>query len=213
MTGNNQEVAEKSQIIWVAVKPHAISKVLAEIAPVIKPDHHLVVSAAAGIPIKTLEKVRLIPCSMHQHFPPIHQVHTPSLCLAWSGCDIKLCFVSEDTCFENTIPSTSMTIVPDNTPHPLPSQPCLLHNPSPSQPYPVPQNLPEKCKVFRTMPNTPVVVQNGVTIHAAGTNIEEEDRVLLSDMLSSVGIGMEMQEHYMDIMTALSGGGPSFVSP
>lgn len=74
------------------------------------------------------------------------------------------------------------------------------------------QNLPEKCKVFRTMPNTPVVVQNGVTIHAAGTHIEEEDRALLTKMLSSVGIGMEMQEHYMDIMTALSGGGPSFVS-
>ena len=74
------------------------------------------------------------------------------------------------------------------------------------------QNLPEKCKVFRTMPNTPVVVQNGVTIHAAGSNIEEEDRLFLTKMLSSVGIGMEMQEHYMDIMTALSGGGPSFVS-
>lgn len=66
--------------------------------------------------------------------------------------------------------------------------------------------------MFRTMPNTPVVVQNGVTIHASGSNVEEEDRTLLSDMLSSVGIGMEMQEHYMDIMTALSGGGPSFVS-
>lgn len=48
--------------------------------------------------------------------------------------------------------------------------------------------------------------------HTAGTNVREEDRELLSEMLSSVGIGMEMQEHYMDIMTALSGGGPSFVS-
>ena len=62
------------------------------------------------------------------------------------------------------------------------------------------------------MPNTPVIVLNGVTIHAAGTNVRQEDRDLLEDMLSSVGIGMEMQEHYMDIMTALSGGGPSFVS-
>lgn len=62
------------------------------------------------------------------------------------------------------------------------------------------------------MPNTPVAVQNGVTIHTAGTNVQEADRQLLSEMLSSVGIGMEMQEHYMDIMTALSGGGPSFVS-
>lgn len=74
-----------------------------------------------------------------------------------------------------------------------------------------PQRLPEKCKVFRTMPNTPVVVMNGVTIHASGTHVDEDDRALLTEMLSSVGIGMEMQEHYMDIMTALSGGGPSFV--
>lgn len=74
------------------------------------------------------------------------------------------------------------------------------------------QSLPDKCKVFRTMPNTPVVVRNGVTIHAAGSHVTEEDSQLLSKMLSSVGIGMEMQEHYMDIMTALSGGGPSFVS-
>lgn len=74
------------------------------------------------------------------------------------------------------------------------------------------QNLPAGAKVFRTMPNTPVVVQNGVTIHAPGTNVNQEDQQMLTDMLSSVGIGMEMQEHYMDIMTALSGGGPSFVS-
>jgi pyrroline-5-carboxylate reductase len=62
------------------------------------------------------------------------------------------------------------------------------------------------------MPNTPVVVLNGVTIHAAGSSVQQDDRQLLEEMLMSVGIGMEMQEHYMDIMTALSGGGPSFVS-
>ncbi len=62
------------------------------------------------------------------------------------------------------------------------------------------------------MPNTPVVVQNGVTVYSLGSSVTEEDTTLLTDMLTSVGLGMEMQEHYMDIMTALSGGGPSFVS-
>ena len=66
--------------------------------------------------------------------------------------------------------------------------------------------------MFRTMPNTPVIVQNGVTIHTAGSHVSDEDKDLLQGMLSSVGIGMEMREHYLDIMTALSGGGPSFVS-
>lgn len=66
--------------------------------------------------------------------------------------------------------------------------------------------------MFRAMPNTPVILQNGVTIHASGSHVTADDKQLLLDMVSSVGIGMEMQEHYMDIMTALSGGGPSFVS-
>ena len=74
------------------------------------------------------------------------------------------------------------------------------------------QNLPERCKVFRAMPNTPVILQNGVTIHASGSHVTEDDKQLLLDLLSAIGIAMEMKEHYMDIMTALSGGGPSFVS-
>ena len=57
VTANNREVVEKSQVVWLTVKPHAVSRVLEEVAPVIRPDHHLMVSAVAGIPIKTLEKV------------------------------------------------------------------------------------------------------------------------------------------------------------
>ncbi len=62
------------------------------------------------------------------------------------------------------------------------------------------------------MPNTPVIVQKGVTIYALGNAISDGDHTVLKDMLKEVGVGLEMQEHYMDIMTALSGGGPSFVS-
>lgn len=74
------------------------------------------------------------------------------------------------------------------------------------------QGLPTKSKVVRTMPNTPVIVQKGVTIYALGNSISDVDHTVVKDMLDVVGVGMEMQEHYMDIMTALSGGGPSFVS-
>lgn len=62
------------------------------------------------------------------------------------------------------------------------------------------------------MPNTPVIVLHGVTIYSLGQNISEEDRETVNELLTSVGVGMEMQEHYMDIMTGLTGGGPSFVS-
>ncbi len=74
------------------------------------------------------------------------------------------------------------------------------------------QSLPTKSKVVRTMPNTPVIVQKGVTIYSLGNSISDVDHTVIKNMLEVVGVGMEMQEHYMDIMTALSGGGPSFVS-
>lgn len=58
VTANNREVVDRSKVVWLAVKPHAIARILDEVAPVIRPDYHLIVSAAAGIPIKTMEKVR-----------------------------------------------------------------------------------------------------------------------------------------------------------
>ena len=56
VTVNNLEVVEKSQVVWLAVKPHAIGRVLREVTPVVRPDQ-LILSTAAGIPIKELEKV------------------------------------------------------------------------------------------------------------------------------------------------------------
>lgn len=58
VTANNLEVVEKSQIVWLAVKPHAIGRVLREVTPVVRPDQ-LIISTAAGIPIKEVEKVLL----------------------------------------------------------------------------------------------------------------------------------------------------------
>ena len=49
---------ERSQIVWLAVKPHAIGRVLKEVTPVVRPDQ-LILSTAAGIPMKELEKVLL----------------------------------------------------------------------------------------------------------------------------------------------------------
>lgn len=56
VTTNNVEVVEKSQVVWLAVKPHAIGRVLREVTPVVRPDQ-LILSTAAGIPLKELEKV------------------------------------------------------------------------------------------------------------------------------------------------------------
>eukprot|EP00731_Ephydatia_muelleri_P011069 Em0005g1655a len=73
------------------------------------------------------------------------------------------------------------------------------------------KNLPHETKVFRTMPNTPVSVCSGVTIYAPGTMVTEKDEEALDAMLSSVGISMKMEEHYMDIITGLTGCGPTYM--
>ena len=51
-TTDNTELAKKSSIIFLSVKPQDMNNVLAEIKPVIK--NQLIVSIAAGIPIKTI---------------------------------------------------------------------------------------------------------------------------------------------------------------
>ena len=95
MASSNAEVVEKSQIVWLTVKPHAISKVLTEISPVIRPDYHLVVSAAAGIPLKTLEKVS-------QDLISAHAQQQPTVLLCLEGvCCAPPCFVLSERCLEN----------------------------------------------------------------------------------------------------------------
>lgn len=41
--------------------------------------------------------------------------------------------------------------------------------------------------------------------------VTEKDEEALDAMLSSVGISMKMEEHYMDIITGLTGCGPTYV--
>jgi pyrroline-5-carboxylate reductase len=127
VTMNNEEAVKNSQVVFVAVKPHVVKRVLKEVSHCVTPDH-LVISVAAGI---TLEKM------------------------------------------ENA--------------------------------------LPDGARVIRCMPNTPVVVREGVTIYSAGSSVHNGDRELVNYLMSSVGICQEMDEYYLDIITGLTGCGPSYM--
>ncbi|KAG5853519.1 hypothetical protein ANANG_G00026830 [Anguilla anguilla] len=54
-TTSNKETANKSDVLFLAVKPHIIPFVLDEIGPDIE-DRHLIVSCAAGVTISSIEK-------------------------------------------------------------------------------------------------------------------------------------------------------------
>ena len=62
------------------------------------------------------------------------------------------------------------------------------------------------------MPNTPVVVREGATVCSPGSYASKEDMKLANDLFSCVGKCYEMEEQYLDIVTALSGCGPAYVS-
>ncbi|TRY97955.1 hypothetical protein DNTS_000286 [Danionella cerebrum] len=56
-TTSNKETVNRSDVLFLAVKPHIIPFVLDEIGPDIE-DRHLIVSCAAGVTISSIEKVR-----------------------------------------------------------------------------------------------------------------------------------------------------------
>uniref|UniRef100_A0A667WTY9 pyrroline-5-carboxylate reductase n=1 Tax=Myripristis murdjan TaxID=586833 RepID=A0A667WTY9_9TELE len=55
LTTSNKEAVSKSDVLFLAVKPHIIPFVLDEIGPDIE-DRHLIVSCAAGVTISSIEK-------------------------------------------------------------------------------------------------------------------------------------------------------------
>ncbi|XP_051015182.1 pyrroline-5-carboxylate reductase 1, mitochondrial isoform X1 [Acomys russatus] len=65
-------------------------------------------------------------------------------------------------------------------------------------------------KVIRCMTNTPVVVQEGVTVYATGTHAQSEDGRLVEQLMGSVGFCTEVEEDLIDAVTGLSGSGPAY---
>ncbi|XP_018604711.1 pyrroline-5-carboxylate reductase 3 isoform X1 [Scleropages formosus] len=56
VTHSNTEVVTASRLVFLAVKPHLIPRVLAEIAPSVTREH-VIISVAAGVTIATLEEL------------------------------------------------------------------------------------------------------------------------------------------------------------
>ena len=72
-------------------------------------------------------------------------------------------------------------------------------------------HLPASVSVIRTMPNTPAQVGKAVTGLCAGTTATQEDIDLITQLFSTVGDVITLQESQIDALGALSGSGPAYV--
>ncbi|AOW93210.1 pyrroline-5-carboxylate reductase [Rhodococcus sp. WMMA185] len=70
--------------------------------------------------------------------------------------------------------------------------------------------LPAGFPVVRVMPNTPMLVGEGVSALAAGRHVKKEHLELVNGVLSSVGKVVVVPESQIDTVTAVSGSGPAY---
>jgi len=68
-----------------------------------------------------------------------------------------------------------------------------------------------KYNVVRTMPNTPALVQEGVTAIAAGEDVSKLDIQIAHRLFEAVGKTVDVDEVHMDAVTGLSGSGPAYI--
>lgn len=71
--------------------------------------------------------------------------------------------------------------------------------------------LASGARSVRVMPNTPALVQQGMTCFAVSDRATAADRVKAQSILSSFGFVREVPESLLDAVTGLSGSGPAFV--
>lgn len=66
--------------------------------------------------------------------------------------------------------------------------------------------------IIRTMPNTPAMIGEGITVWVASDSVSESQREQARTILSALGEEVFVEdEYYLDMATALSGTGPAYV--
>ncbi|BBM89799.1 pyrroline-5-carboxylate reductase [Spirochaetota bacterium] len=70
---------------------------------------------------------------------------------------------------------------------------------------------PAKQKCARIMPNLPTIIQAGAGAVTYNSQITPADKKIIHSLLSTMGTYIEIAEHHMDAVTALSGSSPAFI--
>ncbi len=69
-----------------------------------------------------------------------------------------------------------------------------------------------KARFVRIMPNVAILVQESFTAYCCDDDVTKEDQEKLKEVLDVMGRSMEVEEQYMDAVTAVSGSGPGYLS-
>ncbi len=67
-------------------------------------------------------------------------------------------------------------------------------------------------KLIRVMPNTPALIQEGMTVMSLCECFSDRDVSIVREIFMSIGKVITLPEKYMDAVTALSGSGPAFIA-
>lgn len=67
-------------------------------------------------------------------------------------------------------------------------------------------------KLVRVMPNTPALVQKGMSVMSLCECFSDKEIAVVRDIFMSVGSVLTLPEKYMNAVTALSGSGPAFLA-
>jgi pyrroline-5-carboxylate reductase len=73
------------------------------------------------------------------------------------------------------------------------------------------KNLPAHVPVIRAMPNTPCILEAGMTAICKGKYASTSDLALTSRLFDVVGRTVVVDEKHMDAVTALSASGPAYI--
>jgi pyrroline-5-carboxylate reductase len=73
------------------------------------------------------------------------------------------------------------------------------------------ERLPEGTPVVRVMPNTPALVDQGMSAVSAGSHCTSEHIAMAVRLMGCVGKVVEVPEKQQDAVTAISGSGPAYI--
>lgn len=71
--------------------------------------------------------------------------------------------------------------------------------------------MSKECKVAKVMPNTPALVLEAMSAVSFSKQMKQADREIVWQILKSFGQACEVEEHWMDAVTAVSGSAPAYV--